>query len=201
MKIICKILKSFLFLLAIVSLFYACEKAPQMPKPSTYMRIDIKPSEYVKLQKEDLPFSFSIPKDGKIVEIQSREKNMTWFNISFDDYNFDINVSCLKLTNDTMLQYAVNDCYTFLSRHEKLSGGIIQQEYKNDEKHIYGTTFEIQGRDVVSPYQFYLTDSAKYFVRFALNNRQLPNNDSIAPIVARLKTDMQTMINTFEWKK
>lgn len=201
MKIICKILKSFLFLLVIVSLFYACEKAPQMPKPSTYMRIDIKPSEYVKLQKEDLPFSFSIPKDGKIVEMQSREKNMTWFNISFDDYNFDINVSCLKLTNDTMLQYAVNDCYTFLSRHEKLSGGIIQQEYKNDEKYIYGTTFEIQGRDVVSPYQFYLTDSAKYFVRFALNNRQLPNNDSIAPIVARLKTDMQTMINTFEWKK
>ena len=201
MKNISRILKIFILLACTSILFASCEKAPKMPKPPTYLRLDIAPSKYVEFTKEGVPFSFKYPQDGKIVQMDSKSKNNIWFNIAFDDYNFDINVSCLLLTADTMLQYAVNDSYTFLSRHEKLSSGIVQQEYKNQERNVYGTTFEIQGRDVISPYQFYLTDSTKYFVRCALYNREIPNNDSIAPIIVRLKKDMQTMISSFTWKK
>ncbi|MCF0210152.1 MAG: hypothetical protein HUK18_02370 [Bacteroidales bacterium] len=201
MKKFSRILQIFLLFLGVIALFASCEQAPQMPKPPTYLRLDVKPASYTKFQQQDMPFEFDIPKDAKIISMESKDRNMSWFNISFEEFKFDINVSCLRLVSDTMLQYAVNDCYTFLNRHEKLSAGIVQQDYRNEEKKVYGTTFEIAGRDVVSPYQFYLTDSSRYFVRFALNNRELPNNDSISPIIERLKKDMQKMIESFVWKE
>ena len=117
-----------------------------------------------------------------------------------EKYNFEINVSYFNLTSKSDLKDAVNDCFTFINRHEKLSAGILQQDYKNQERRVFGTAFELKGRDVVSPYQFYLTDSTRHFIRFALNNKIAPNNDSVSSVVKRLKEDMQHIINTFEWK-
>jgi gliding motility-associated lipoprotein GldD len=190
-----------LFLCLLSLSFFACEKAPQTPKPSTYLRVNVEKPHYIVFNDNKLPFTFQYPDYGKITYLDNAENDMKWFNISFDKYKFVANVSFLTLKGDSSLKRSVNDCYTFLKKHEKLSYGIVQQDYKNEGKHVYGTTFEIKGKDVVSPYQFYLTDSNRYFIRVALNYTQIPNNDSIAPIVNQLKIDLKNMINTFAWKK
>lgn len=194
-----KYIKVLLFA-AVVCLFYQCDNAPQMPKPSTYLRLDIKPSDYVQFNRKDYPFVFEYPDCATVEELDSKDKSIKWFNLNFKDYNFTVNMSLLPINTDTSLNTAVNDCYKFLKRHEKLSGGIIQQDYKNNEKKIYGTVFDIKGKDVVSPYQFYLTDSVKYFVRGALNCNVVPNNDSCSAVIKQLKEDLTHLINTFEWK-
>ncbi len=188
-----------LFLICVI-IFFACENNTEQPKPPTYLRIEVKPTEYKLFANDKLPFTFEYDKSADIDFLQSKDKNMKWFNIDEKKYNFEINVSYLKINSRKDLQEAINDCFTFLNRHEKLSAGILQQEYKNEEKKVYGTAFEIKGRDVVSPYQFYLTDSVKYFVRFALNNKIIPNNDSNAVVINQLKKDMQHLVNTFTWK-
>lgn len=187
-----------LFFLSLV--FYACQNNVEQPKPPTYLRIEVKAPIYTLFDNKELPFVFEYDKGADIEFLQSKDKNMTWFNIDEKKYNFEINASYFKINSRKDLQEAIDDCFTFLNRHEKLSAGILQQEYRNEEKKVYGTAFEIKGRDVVSPYQFYLTDSVNYFVRFALNNKILPNNDSNAVVIEQLKKDMQHMVNTFEWK-
>lgn len=181
-------------------IFAACEKAPEQPKPPTYLRLDVKKSEYIRFENKDLPFVFEYPMDCRIERLESKNKNTYWFNLNVEKYNFEINVSYFNLTSKSDLKDAVNDCFTFINRHEKLSAGILQQDYKNQERRVFGTAFELKGRDVVSPYQFYLTDSTRHFIRFALNNKIAPNNDSVSSVVKRLKEDMQHIINTFEWK-
>lgn len=198
-----RVLKNSIYLFVLFFLcvgFYACQNNVEQPKPPTYLRIEVKPPVYTSFEKNELPFVFEYDKEADIEFLQSKDKNMIWFNIDEKKYNFEINASYFRINSRKDLQEAINDCFTFLNRHEKLSAGILQQEYKNEEKKVYGTAFEIKGRDVVSPYQFYLTDSVKYFVRFALNNKIIPNNDSNAVVIDQLKKDMQHIVNTFEWK-
>ncbi|MBQ7985411.1 MAG: hypothetical protein IJ250_07245 [Bacteroidales bacterium] len=189
-----------LCLTALILGFAACDNAPQMPKPSTYMRLEVLPAKFITFNQSQYPFTFEYSSAAQTEFLDSPSSIAKWFNLHYTKYNFTVNVSWIKLTADTSLYASVNDCYTFLKRHEKLSGGIVQRDYQNPGKHLYGTVFEIKGRDVVSPYQFYLTDSLHNFVRVALNCDIVPNNDSCAVVVEQIKKDLQHMINTFEWK-
>lgn len=184
-----------------VLLFFACDNAPQMPKPSTYLRLELIKPKYIIFSENEYPFTFYYPSYATYQKLDSKNEYTKWFNLSFEKYNFVANVSVVPLNSDTSLRASINDFYKFLKRHEKLSGGIIEQSYSNPEKRVYGTTFEIKGKDVVSPYQFFITDSVKYFVRVALNSNLLPNNDSCGVIINQLKKDFNYLISTFEWRK
>jgi gliding motility-associated lipoprotein GldD len=51
-----------------------------------------------------------------------------------------------------------------------------------------------------SPYQFYLTDSTRHFLRGSLYFDAIPNNDSLAPVIEYVKTDIQHLFETITWK-
>ncbi|MCD4731953.1 MAG: hypothetical protein K8R74_15210, partial [Bacteroidales bacterium] len=80
------------------------------------------------------------------------------------------------------------------------ASSIENQQYQNDISKVYGLTYTIFGVAAASPYQFYLTDSTDHFVRGALYFNAVPNNDSLAPVIAFLKDDINHMIETFKWK-
>lgn len=189
-----------LFLASQLVLLSSCSKPEPQPKPPTYLRLEVKKPVYITCDDKTLPFVFQYPQDCKLVSMESKQRDMRWLNLDCGKYGFEINISALELHSRKDLHKAINDCFTFLKRHEKLSGGIVQQDYIAPEKKVYGTMFEIKGRDVVSPCQFYLTDSSKHFVRFALNCKSIPNNDSLAPYIDRLKEDLKHLINTFSWR-
>ena len=153
------------------------------------------------VDEKDFPFTFQMPDYGKIIRINTEKKDDKWFNINFDKYGFEANVSYIPLKADSSLAYMINDCYTFLDRHKKFSSGIIEQQYSNPEQRVYGTLFEIKGSQVVSPYQFYLTDSTNHFIRLALHCKTAPNNDSLSTYIRRLKTDIDYMITSLRWRK
>ena len=85
-------------------------------------------------------------------------------------------------------------------KHIPKASSIENKIYENPEKRIYGLTYTIAGVDAASPYQFYLTDSTKHFIRGALYFNTIPNNDSLAPVIEFLKEDINHLIETFEWK-
>lgn len=192
--------KAIAYLFVSACLLIACDNAPQMPKPSTYLRLNVEKPNYVKFQDNDFPFSFQYPDYATIEKLDSKSKDIKWFNLRFENYNFVANISFLPLKDSKSLRASIEDCYNFLKRHEKLSGGIVEQSYNNSAKKVYGNAFDIKGKDVVSPYQFYLTDSTRYFVRVALNSNFIPNNDSCEVVITQLKKDLTNMINTFEWR-
>ncbi|MBR1627494.1 MAG: hypothetical protein IJ681_10185 [Bacteroidales bacterium] len=189
-----------LLIIVLMSVLYSCDNAPQMPKPSTYLRLDLLKPKYITFDNNEYPFTFMSPDYAVYQKMDSKDKDIKFFNLNFDKYNFVANVTFLPLTSDTSLRTSVKDCYTFLKRHEKLSGGIVEREYADSKKRVYGTVFEIKGKDVVSPYQLYITDSVKYFVRIALNSNFIPNNDSCEVVINQLKKDIDNIITTFEWR-
>ncbi len=196
-----KTIKRILILLLVNTIFIACTKEPPIPKPKTYLRLTAPEPKYLHFEQEGLPFSFDYPDYGEIIRIKSDDNSSQWFNILFNRYGFEANVSYIPLKTDTSLAYMVNDCYTFLDKHKKFSSGIIERQYEDPERKIYGMAFEIKGSEVVSPYQFFVTDSNRHFIRVALHCQSAPNNDSLAPLITRITTDLNHLISTLRWKE
>lgn len=49
--------------------------------------------------------------------------------------------------------------------------------------------------------QFYLTDSVSHFLRGALYISEVPNYDSLRPVIKYLSEDVLKMIGSTEWKE
>lgn len=191
------------FLLAILSagLFIACSgDKNSAPKPKTYFRIDVPLPIYQKFDTLGLPFMFDYPNYGEVEKAEERFDNKNWFNINYPDYGCKLYLSFVGLSSKNTLSNLVNDSYNLTKEHDKFSSGVIERAYSNQEAKVYGYVFEIKGTKVVSPYQFYITDSSRYFVRGALYIESSPNADSLSPIIQRLTQDLDYMISTFEWK-
>lgn len=193
-------MKKILLLLLTITTLASCTAEPPIPKPKTYLRLSTPTPQYIHFENETLPFSFEYPDYGNIKMIESDRQSDKWFNISFERYGFEANVSYIPIKADTALAYMINDCYTFLDKHKKFSSGIIEQQYEDNKNKVYGNVFEIKGSEVVSPYQFYLTDSTKHFLRLALHCTSIPNNDSLSAYIKRIETDLQHLITSFRWK-
>jgi gliding motility-associated lipoprotein GldD len=59
---------------------------------------------------------------------------------------------------------------------------------------------ELSG-EVPTQFQFYVTDSTHHFLRGALYFNTAVKNDSLAPIIEYIKSDMMHLINTLEFKQ
>ncbi|HKI89469.1 MAG TPA: hypothetical protein VKA38_10600, partial [Draconibacterium sp.] len=58
--------------------------------------------------------------------------------------------------------------------------------------------YKIEG-NAASPMQFYLTDSTRNFLRGAFYIREVPNIDSLRPVINFLEPDIIHIIETTTW--
>jgi hypothetical protein len=194
-------LRHILIFSAIAISFVSCfSDENTAPKPKTYMCLDVPKPSYKTFSESYLPFTFSYPDYGVIEKTQGQGTSHNWFNINFASYGCKLYVSYMPMNSVKMMDTLVNDCYTFLQRHQDVANGLLERVYSSPKTKVYGTVFEIKGEGVTSTYQFYVTDSVHNFLRGALYFDYKANNDSIAPIIQRLKTDLDFMISSLRWK-
>ena len=174
----------------------AC-KNDYYPKPKGYFRIDLPEKEYIKFDSS-FPYSFEYPVYAKVLPENHPQAEKYWINIIYPQFNGTLYLSYKSI--DTNLNKYLEDTRTMVMKHIPKASSIENQQYQNDISKVYGLTYTISGVAAASPYQFYLTDSTDHFVRGALYFNTVPNNDSLAPVIAFLKEDIQHMIETFEWK-
>ena len=174
----------------------AC-KNDYYPKPKGYFRIDLPEKEYIKFDSL-YPYSFEYPVYAKVLPDNHPQAEKYWINITYPQFNGTLYLSYKSI--DTNLNKYLEDTRTMVMKHIPKASSIENQQYQNDISKVYGLTYTISGVAAASPYQFYLTDSTDHFVRGALYFNTVPNNDSLAPVIAFLKEDIQHMIETFEWK-
>ena len=84
--------------------------------------------------------------------------------------------------------------------HYQKADDVQYSMIRDPESRMWGQTYEIYGKDVATPLQFWITDSVNRFVRAALYFDGTPNNDSLQPVIQYLKEDAMHLINTFAWK-
>ena len=186
--------------LAVVLLFVTLAACTSdfTPKPRVYFRIDL-PNKSYQVFDTSFPYTFEYPVYARIIPDSSRMVEPYWINIVYTPYHAQLHFS-YKVISNNLKQY-LEDSRTLVNKHIPKANAIEQREYVNAENRVFGLVYDIKGPDAASTYQFYLTDSVSKFVRGALYFNLVPNNDSLEPVIAYLKEDIQHMINTFRWKK
>jgi gliding motility-associated lipoprotein GldD len=200
------ILHSFTWQVALLLIFCisltACH-GDYTPKPKSYPRVIFPDKKYDLYVSPDCPFQFEKPVYANV----SRDttyfgtklvSNLCWLNLNFPDFNGTINLT-YKDINDTMtLERLVEDAHKMSFKHTTKADYINEVAIHNDHG-VGGLLYDVGG-DAASNVQFFLTDSAKHFLRGALYFNNEPNTDSMAPVVNFVKADLTRMLKTFEWK-
>lgn len=180
--------KLMLILLCFSALFLGCSRAP-VPRPYGYYRIAIPDTAYLLYRSGDFQFDLS-----KNAVIQYVEEGIT---VHYPTLNADIHCTYKPVRNN--LKELTDDALEFVYKHVNKASAIPEKSFANDEEHVWGVFFELEG-NTASPYQFFVTDSTHHFFRGASYCYCQPNADSLAPILDYLKVDMIHMVETFEWK-
>lgn len=186
----------FSLLVLLVVLLSACQKE-YTPKPRGYFRIDFPEKSYHRLS-QDLPYSFEVadysisrPPSG-----YSSASDSGWMTISTPANKADLHLSYAPLNND--LQKHLEESRRLAYDHSIKADAIEERLFINPEQHVYGTIYYIEG-NAASPIQFFLTDSTEHFLRGALYIREIPNIDSIRPVIDFLEPDVIRLIETTHW--
>ncbi|MDR2085821.1 MAG: gliding motility lipoprotein GldD [Dysgonamonadaceae bacterium] len=177
------------------------------PKPAGYFYIDIPEHDY-QTWSACPQFEFAVSSQAKVVEIplpvvreSTRKKTNIpgekWFNIVYPSLNAQIYCSYIPLAkNGAILEESSQ--LAFL--HARKADAIQKKIFENPNQNVYGIVYELKG-NVASPIQFTLTDSIKSFFRGALYFGNIPNQDSIAPVLEYINEDIHVLIDSFRWKK
>ena len=204
--------------MVLVTLAVSCKpKALPEPKPMGYFRIDLPEHKYrlmdtTQLHYVDgsgncfaasnaalLPFTYE-QSVFAITTIEPQKDQSIWMNISYPDLGASFRFTCFTVKNaDSLRKLMISEDKMVKFHYQKADD--VQYSVINDPNaHLYGQTYEIFGKEVATPFQFWLTDSTHNFVRATLYFDGTPNNDSLQPVIQYLKEDAMHLINTFAWK-
>jgi len=183
-----------IYLLAIVLI--SCKGEPT-PKPIGYFRIDLPEKNYEKVDSIPFPFSLELPQYAH-VNLRRTKQDKNFLNIDFTRYGARIHMSYIAINNN--LPQLLEDSRTLVYKHVVKAQDIKENLVLNNEDRVFGTYYQIEG-NAASGSQFYLTDSVNHFLRGALYFNVEPNYDSIAPVQAFIKEDIEHLIERFKWEE
>ena len=202
-----------MFLLCAVCAALVCctPKALPEPKPMGYFRIDLpehqyclidtieRSPEYPNVEVLLLPFKYEQSVFANTT-IEHQRDHSIWMNIIYPDLGASFRFTCFDVDNADSLRNLIVTEDRMVKFHYQKADDVQYSVVNDPEAHLWGQAYEIYGKEVATPFQFWLTDSAHYFVRATLYFDDTPNNDSLQPVIQYLKEDAMHLINTFAWK-
>lgn len=186
----------YLYILVLLLIAVSCDN-DFYPKPKGYFRIDLPGKEYKKFDSI-FPYTFEYPVYSKIVADNKTKSEPFWINIDFPQFHGRLHIS-YKTIDENFAEY-IEDTRNMVMKHIPKANSIENTSFENIEKRVFGVTYNISGAEAASPYQFFVTDSVKHFVRGALYFNVVPNNDSLAPVIEFIKYDIDHLVETLSWK-
>ena len=190
------------YLLLVLLCFVAltgCRKE-YTPKPRGYFRISFPKKSYHWIDNK-FPYRFEIPDYAKITPDPRNPDQPYWINVSVPANKAEIHISYydIKGSNPSQLSEFMEESRTLAYKHTIKADAIKESIYRNPAKKVYGTVYKIEG-NAASPMQFFLTDSTAHFLRGALYIREVPDIDSLKPVINFLEPDVIRLIETTTWE-
>ena len=188
-----------LFLVSFGILLIISCKHDFQPKPRGFFKIDLPEHSYKTFDSANCPFTFKIPVYGQMVPDIDPNAEAWWMNLVFPNMNAVLHLSYKRITNDSILYKAIEDCHKLTYKHIAKAEDIIENEITNNNG-ACGLVYELNG-ETASGMNFYVTDSTKNFLRGALyfNAKTVP--DSLAPALDFLKQDLNILIGSIRWRE
>lgn len=194
------------FCTLVLILMVACtdERIP-IPKPRIYPKVIYPARNYVQFDKNYCAFSFQHPDYMQFEQDTTlgnkNTKHPCWFTMNMPSLNGNVHFTYTDISGDSAeykLFDVINDSYALSENHNYKAAGRATEPFLNRDKNIFGITYSVDG-DVASPYHFVLTDSVQHAVWASLYFKTKPNADSMMPILAFVKEDLEKVIQSFEW--
>lgn len=182
-------------------LFPGCSDVP-VPRPKGYLRIDFPAKGYRSSQNtsvdDKMPFLLEYPLYGELKSEAGNNGEQGWFNIEFPAFRAKIYLTYKEVNND--LPGLIEQSYTMnVKNHISKAESINEEIISNDSNNVYGILYDLKG-NTASAVQFFITDSAKHFLRGSLYFNTEPNADSLATVIEFFRKDIMHMIETLNWK-
>lgn len=189
-----------IIILAVISILIicSCQSTDYSPKPRGYHRIIFPEKEYVSINS-GCPYSFEIPKYGSLNTDDSKTSKPCWKNLDFPQFNARLHISYFDINASAPFTQLTEDARTFVFKHTSKATSIEQKKINDIQNNVYGLEYFIDG-NTASNYQFYVSDSTKHYLRASLYFNEKPHVDSIQPVLAFLRTDIEHLIKTIRWK-
>src|SRR3546814_15303 len=142
---------------------------------------------------------FRIPTYASIAP-DSEKASSCWIDVAFPDSNARIHLSYWPVKSEKMLYELVEDSRELAFKHTVKATAIDEQLIIQPERDTYGIVYSIKG-NTASSLQFFLTDSTSHYLRGALYFHEEPRIDSIRPVLEFLREDIDTLLNSLQWKR
>ena len=188
---------------ALVNLFAACDTETPVPKPRAYPKVVYPAKQYKPFDAGYCHFTFDQPvysaveRDSTFFEGQAGSD--CWFNLTVPSLNATIYCSYFPVTSKKRFDELTQDAFNMANKHNVKANYIEEMQISRPKDHVYGIVYAIDG-PVASPYQFFVTDSTKHFLRGSLYFRTQARPDSLAPVVAFMKKDVNRLLETIQWQ-
>jgi len=199
-------LKNIVFLvasLAFCSFLLGCDGYTPVPKPRAYPRVVYPEKAYKPFEAGYCNFTFDQPVYAKIEQdtayFDEKPKDECWFNIVVPALNAKIYCSYYPIRSRADFDKFVSDAFEMTNKHTVKATYIDEQPVHRPADHVHGVIFNVEG-PAASSYQFFLTDSVKNFVRGSLYFNTVARPDSLAPVVAFMREDLNRMVETLKWQ-
>ncbi len=125
-------------------------------------------------------------------------QNDCWFDLKYKDLNANVHFTYYPIGREHTYDALTNESFRMVYEHSSVASSIKEDPLLKDGRET-GMSFYLRG-PVASPYQFFLTDTTKHFLRAALYFDARPNPDSIAPVLNYIQADMDTLIKSLQWQ-
>jgi gliding motility-associated lipoprotein GldD len=188
----------YVFILFAILLIFGCS-SDFAPKPKGYNRLDLPERAYQNLP-DTLPYLFEYSKAAKLLKDTSSISDKNWVEVYYPELLANIHITYIDLEKDQQkLKELLNDSYFLTSKHQ-IKAYAINDVIMTTNSGKTVSIAELEG-DVPSQFQFICTDSVDHFMRGALYFNTKVQNDSLAPAIEYVKTDIIQLLNTLDWKK
>ncbi|MEJ7556845.1 MAG: gliding motility lipoprotein GldD [Pedobacter sp.] len=186
-----------LIFMGFVAMLSSCGGESYSPKPRAYYKIEFPKKEY-RIFDKGCAYSFEYPVYADMVAEGGNPGAPCWYNLYFKQFNGKLHMTYYDVLSRNEYEGLVEDARTFAFKHTVKANAIDQKLINYPDKKVYGIYYAIDG-NTASSVQFFLTDSVKHYFRGALYFNERPQYDSIQPVVAFIKQDLDRMISTFKW--
>lgn len=179
----------------------AC-KENHTPRPRGFFRIEFPEKSYAPIPG-NYPYRFELPTYSKIEKDSYDPDEPYWINITVPENKVEVHISYYDLTSPQksarkLLFNLMEETRKLAYKHSIKADAIDEQIFMNPARRVYGTIYKIKG-NAASPMQFFLTDSTQHFLRGAMYIREVPDIDSLQPVVDFMEPDIIKMIETTSW--
>jgi gliding motility-associated lipoprotein GldD len=162
------------------------------PKPHGYPKINYPDKAYIAFDSL-CPYSFEIPVYTEMRKDQDENTENCWYNLYFPGFKGTLHLSYKEFDDVEVLYKLSEDAYKLAMKHAVKAEAIAEIEKTDTSSGNTVMIYELEGK-TASPYNFYVTDNKKHFIRGAFYFDEYTDGDSIAPVFDFIKADIEHLI-------